>query len=108
MTNNSFWPITPFEDESYSSILTGIDAVTCINSYFCNISNTMSEKFVGTEAYSFEGESCHKVHRMNPIRIRPVMDRIREIDIFKSSGLEDLSSRLLKLSLLAIPEYFTS
>lgn len=95
---NEFYHSTPrqidcvFENESCNTILTGMNAVNCINSYFCNVSTSMSEKFIGTEPYRVHSDPVHKVCNLKPIGVRSVIDRIKEIDIYKSSGLENLSS----------------
>lgn len=87
-------------------LVKGKEAADEINTYFCNVSRKLSEKF---GPVNIPDQGTRKITYMEraPLDIPMVTEQIEKIDITKTSAIRDISSKLLKRCLLAVLSFFT-
>lgn len=89
-----------------NELLKGTRAANEINDYFCNITVDLNKKFKDYNI-NYPTTSCHtKLELTTGIGVRELITDIKKIDESKSSGLTDLSTKILKIALLASPRIF--
>ena len=91
-------------DPETNEFCEGIDAADVINKYFATIGSKLASEIPATQRPHTPSQTNCRIERFPPISLSKVGTLINSISTYKSSGIQQISSRLLKDALLAIPE----
>ena len=78
-----------------------------INSYFTNLGPNLVKKLPVIDCPYDKACNVKSIENIPLISLKEVIDLAKNIKMFKSSGMNNISSRLVKDTILAIPEQIT-
>lgn len=83
------------------------DTANYVNNYFSSIGKELATKFTEKDIYSLSQRNTANTLEPFITDEEEVISLVKKIDIYKSSSIENLSSRILKDAFLAIPTQLT-
>lgn len=78
-----------------NELINGLPAANLINKYFCHIGKNLASEIEHTDMVFNPAQSEHSFVWGRDISIRDVLECINDLSIHKSSGIPELSSRIL-------------
>ena len=106
MQNNKSQILNILDPETNMPLDSG-DIPTKINEFFAGIGPRLADSLPNVDIGNFDKEIEHEgpadLFEINPTNIETVIKHVKEISVFKSSGISDLGSRLLKDVFLRVP-----
>ena len=91
-------------DPETNELRDGVDAANVINDFFASIGSKLSSELPDIQSPYSPQKTNSKIDCFPQISLSKVCSLINSISTYKSSGMKQISSRLLKDALLAIPE----
>ena len=92
------------KDPCSQELLSPSDSVNAINTFFSEYGKKLCESLPNCPRPYEPAEVNHCLTEFQPVTTEKVMNLINSIKLYKSSGIRDISSRLLKDGLSALPE----